>query len=509
MRLSKFLVGIMLVVPFQAHGEKLDVGYSNIDAIKDLGPNRSGAQILRKMTSTQAMALQNMTYSESAKQVFEIANDAVKELDFDQLLDSSYGAKLRDGRVVFPFQSSMQSGRYKINFSKKPIFDLQIKNFFDNIFQFSIKENPSIKSDPERGYGVTGEGAIIVDEFDHDFANRLAKNQLLVLDPNNLRTLKAPQAEIFNNISGLARSYLNDVARTLPVTLEFSQLFIDPEIKLIPVGTKSGELLDVVVKLRLKLANLKEKYAYLGEHIESMSKDLVFVTSSTLKTEDHLTVLRGGLNLAENKLEFRFRTARGLIIPMTNDGQPVFSRAIDPASLQSFKGRIITGFKAKVYGLSIENKGIESSLEYQAGKTAIIKSKLLKVPVAKFSGGLFGVFPPGFLDVMMPGNLEGYAKKFSDGLVRGNGGKGSFAEVKFAAHDKNKSRMSWIVTAEVKDDFFLNIGLRILNDYLWPSDQTIGDMQKLSSTLAVSLDRDIRELATGQGATMQKNLVSK
>lgn len=509
MRSIKFIFSFLLFMPFDAHGEKLEVGYSHVDAIKDLGPNRSGAQILRKMTSTQAMTLQNMTYSESARQVFEIANDAVKDLDFDQLLDSSYGAKLRDGRVVFPFQSSLQSGKYKINFSKKPISDLQIKNFFDNIFQFSIKENPSIKIDPERGYGVTGEGALIVDEFNHEFANRLAKNQLLVLDPANLRNLKAPQAAFFENISGLARSYLNDVARTFPVTLEFSQLFVEPEMKFISVGTKSGELLDVVVKLRLKLANLKEKYPHLGEHIESMSEDLFFVSSSTLKTEDNLTVVRGGLNLAENKLEFRFRTARGLIIPMTHDGQPVFSRAIDLSSLRSFKGRIITGFKAKVYGLSIENKGVESSLEYQAGKTAIVKSKLLKVPVAKFSGGLFGVLPPGFLDVMMPGNLEGYAKKFSDGLVRGNGGKGSFAEVKFAGHEKNKSRMSWIVTAEVKDDFFLNIGLRILNDYLWPSDQTIGDMQKLSSTLAVSLDKDIQKLGTGQSSVLQKTLVSK
>lgn len=509
MRFILLLLGFSLVTPLPARAEKLEAVYSNLDAIKDLGPNKSGVQVLRKLTSTQSATLQNISYSPNAKKVFELANDTVKNLDFDQLLDSSYGIRMKDGRVLYPFQSSIQSGKYRINFTKKTMADLQIRNFFDNIFQFSIKENPSIKTDPERGYGVTGEGAMIVDEFDHEFANQLAKNQLLILDPTNLRAMKAPDVKVFEKLSGLARMYINDLARTLPVTVDFVDALVEPEIGFTTVASNVGDHLDVVVRLRLRLESLKERYPNLGEHIESMGKDLFFVSSSILKTDDNLTIFRGGLNLAENKLEFRFRTARGLLIPMTREGQSVVSRAIDLANLKSFKGRITTGFKAKVYGLAIENNGIESSLEYHEGKTATIKSKLLKVPTSKFSGGLFGVFPPGFLDVMMPGNLEGYSKKFADGLVRGNAGKGSFAEVHFASNDKKRGTMSWIVSAEVKDDFFLNIGLRILNDYLWPSDETIRDMQKLSSTLAVSLDRDVQKLGTGSGPALQKTLVSK
>ena len=509
MRIILGAFSFSLIISFSAQAEQKEVSYSNLDVIKDLGPNRSGVQLVRKLTSTQSAVLRNMSYSESAKNVFELANDAIKDLDFDQLLDTSYGARLRDGRVAFPFQSTIHAGKYYVSFSKKPITDLKTKNFFDNIFQFSIKENPSIKTDPERGYGVTGEGTIMVDEFNHEFANKLTKNQLLVLDPANLRAIKPSSVSVFEKVSGLARGYLDDLARTLPITTEFSQLFIEPEVRFSPVATKSGEQLDVVVKLRLNLEKLKEKYPHLGEHVEAMSEDLFFVSSSTLKTTDNLTLLRAGINLAEKKLEFRFRTSRGLLIPLTVEGQPVQSKAIDLASLSSFKARIISGYKARVYGLSIENNGIESSLEYQNGNTAIIKSKLLKVPVAKFSGGLFGVFPPGFLDVMMPGNLEGYAKKFSDGLVRGNAGKGSYAEVRFSNVEKNKSKMSWIVTAEVKDDFFLNIGLRILNDYLWPSDETIADMQQLSSTFASSLDRDIQKLGASSMPGVQKTLVSK
>lgn len=508
MRFILLLLGFSLVTSLPARAEKPEAAYSNLDAIKDLGPNKSGVQLLRKLTSTQSATLQNISYSPSAKRVFELANDTVKNLDFDRLLDSSYGVRIKGGRVVYPFQSAIQSGKYRINFAKQTIADLQIRNFFDNIFQFSIKENPSLKTDPERGYGVTVEGAMIVDEFDHEFANRMAKNQLLILDPTNLRAMRVPDAKVFDKLSGLARVYISDLARTLPITVDVLDALVEPEIIFTTVTNSMGDHLDVVVRLRLRLESIKEKYPNLGEHIESMGQDLFFVSSSILRTEDNLTIFRGGLNLAENKLEFRFRTSRGLIIPMTREGQPVASRAIDFENLRAFKGRITTGFKAKVYGLSIENNGIESSFEYHDGKTAVIRSKLLKVPTAKFSGGLFGVLPPGFLDIMMPGNLEGYSKKFADGLVRGNAGRGSFAEVQFASNDKKRGQMSWIVSAEVKDDFFLNIGLRILNDYLWPSDETIRDMQKLSSTLAVSLDRDVQKLGAGSGSGLQKTLVS-
>ena len=482
--------------------------YTTTDALADLGSNGSGISLLHKLTSAQARALKSIAYSAETKKVYELANETVRELDFDQLLDSPYATKMKDGTFVFPFRSSMESGRYKVNFVRKPIHDQEVNKFLDSSFHFGVKENPSIKSDPERGYGVLSEGILVVDEFDHHFLGRLGKNHLLVLDPSNLRSLTAKNSDVFAGVTGLARNYINDLAKTLPVSLDLIDSLVDPEIKFQSVTDKKIEQLDVLVRLKLDIQSLKQKHRHLGDHIERMMKELSFVSSSTLQTSDNLVLIRGVLNLAENKLEIRFRTARGLLVPMSNDGDAVVSRGIDLAKINRFSGKIITSFRAKVYGLTIENKGIESSLEYQDGETALLKSKLLKVPVAKFRGGLFGFLPPDFLDVMMPGSLEGYAKIFGDGLVHGNGGKGAFAEIRFGPSVDAKSTMRWRVTAELKDDFFLTFGLRILNDYIWPSDETLADMQGISAQVATCLDKDIQKLTTIRSAEESKALVS-
>ena len=494
------ILGLVVSLPVlpssPSRGESVGRPYTSVNAIEDLGPNKSGVGLTRKLTATQARALRTVTYSAETKKVYELANDTVRELDFDRLLDSSHATRLKDGTFVFPFHSSMDAGPYKVSFMRKPIWNKSVDGFFDSVFQFGVKENPSIKTDPERGYGVTSEGLLVVDEFDHQFMGRLAKNNLLVLDPSNLKLLKPGSSDVFAGVTGLARDYVNDLARTLPASLDFADALIDPEIKLKPIVQNNDEHMDVLIRAKLDLQHLKRKYRHLGDHVEQMMKDLSFVSSSVLRTADNLVLLKGSFNLAENKFEIRFRTYRGLIVPVTSNGEAVLVKGIDLAKIRSFSGKIVTSFRAKVYGLTIENKDIESTLEYDGGDKAVIRSKLVKVPVAKFRGGLFGIFSPDFLDIMMPGSLEGYAKIFGDGLVRGNGGKGAFAEIRFDSDGQSKSTMRWRVTAELKDDFFLNFGLRILNDYLWPSDETLSDIRNLSSHIAACLDRDIQNLDT-------------
>jgi hypothetical protein len=506
--LQNFLIGFSAIGSAQLLGGSTNQAYTNVDAMEDLGPNSSGISLLHKLTSTQSRVLRSISYSAETKKVYELANDTVRELDFDQLLDSSYATKMKDGSFVFPFRSSMESGQYKVNFVRKPIHDQKVNNFLDSSFQFGVKENPSIKTDPERGYGVTSEGVLVVDEFDHHFMGRLGKNHLMVLDPSNLRSLKAKNSDVFSGVTGLARNYINDLAKTLPVSLDLIDSLVDPEITFQPVTEENIEQLDVLVRLKLDIQSLKQKHRHLGEHIERMMEDLSFVSSSTLKTSDNLVLISGMFNLAENKLEIRFRTARGLLVPVTNDDESVLTRGIDLAKISNFSGKIITNFRAKVYGLTIENKGIESSLEYQDGETAVLKSKLLDVPGAKFSGGLFGFLPPDFLNLMMPGSLEGYAKIFSDGLLHGNGGKGAFAEIRFDSSVEAQSTMRWRITGELKDDFFLTFGLRVLNDYLWPSDETLADMQGLSAQVAACLDKDIQKLNAIRSADESKAVVS-
>jgi hypothetical protein len=68
--------------------------------------------------------------------------------------------------------------------------------------------------------------------------------------------------------------------------------------------------------------------------------------------------------------------------------------------------------------------------------------------------------------------------------------------------------MRWRITGELKDDFFLTFGLRILNDYLWPSDETLADIQGLSAQVATCLDKDIKKLKAIRSADESKALVS-
>lgn len=502
------LLSAMTVVPaLGAFAKSGKAQYTNLDALRDVGPNKTGIDLIHKLTAAQVRILRNIDYSKEAKDVYRFANETVEDLDFDRFLDSSYGVRLRGRGFAFPFQSTMQSGAYRVNYVRRPIGDLQANNFLDALFQFVIKENPSIKTDPELGYGVTAEGVVVVDEFNQNFFGVLFKNYLSIIDPANLRILTPNKSEVFSGVSGLARKYVDDLVQTFPGSIKLLASLVEPSIKFQPEQRKGRELLDVQVKLRLNLSQIKQQYPHLGDYIQSIKDDLSFVSSTIVTTKDDLVLIKSIFNLAENSLEFRFKTVDGQLIPVSRSGEPVFSRGIDPESTSEFYGKIISGFKASVYGLTIENKGIEASIDYREGQTTVLRSKLQQVPVAKFRGGLFGFIPPGFLDIMMPGSLEGYAKIFGDGLVNGNAGKGAFAEVKFDSPGSGKSIMTSQITAEIKDDFFLTFGLRILNDYLWPDDDTISDFRELSTRVAICLDEDVEKLKPKYSAQNQPKSV--
>jgi hypothetical protein len=451
--------------------------FTSKDALCDLPPQCSGLNNARKWVSAQSQILNTLTFTPNASKVFRFLTDVFQGLSLERLLDSHFAFLVSDETRAFTWTGSNGTDGYLVDFHKAPLKLFSPNKFMDMELQFGIRYNREDKNLFGPGYGLSYEGFLQSDELNHKAHLRLLTNQIRVLHSDNLKKMHPNKTRFFGNNQGLARALIDDLASTLPRYVSFVDEFSWLSLKLEPKKQENVEFLSFELRAQVDVESVKDSYPHLGYYLERMMRFLHVKSKSDLRTKDGLTILTTVYKSDIHEISLIFNTYGGAIIPQAEDGRLVFGRAIVPSEVTQFDGLLATSMDIAVYGLKIETGETEVSVSYRDGIRAELTSHLVKMPIPSFKGALFGIMPPTVLDFMMPGSLKEYSKMLAYGMVRGNNGKGSYARLEIDSSNSQKTVVRSVAATELIDNFYLKIGLRIINDYLWPSDQTLEEFR--------------------------------
>jgi hypothetical protein len=436
-------------------------------------------QPFEKWISAQWQIANSLKLTPAASNALRFTSDALQSLSLQLFTSTPIAHVQSDGTRFFSFTGKTAGDSYVVDYVKSPPNGLSPQKFLDGGLQFGILYNDGKKEKYGPGYRMSWLGFLQTDELNHKAQMALTSRQLKVIDPSNLAKLTPKQLPYFTNNEGLGRTILNEMGSVVP---KFSAFMNDVSKVTVKAETKSSgsnQWLKFTIRASLNIDRIQESYANLGAYLERIMRFVVVKSSTELLTSDGLKIINFGYNSASHEISMSFLTAGGAFLPEDESGEPVFSKALIPSELKTFDGELNSAVDLSVLGLRMNSKETKFSMSYRDGTVARFDWKLTGMPIPSFSGALFGLMPPGFLDVMMPGNLREYSKILTVGLVKGNGGRGTFGSMEVNSTVHQSTIIRTITSTEIKDNFFLNIGLRVITDYLWPTPETVDDFRML------------------------------
>lgn len=452
--------------------------FTTRDAFCGPGEDCVALSPIKKWTEAQWYIFQTFELTPTAQTVVRITSDAFQALSLDQLIASQFALVLPDQTRIYSFTGTSDSDKYSVYYRKSLVREFPLRKFLDGGLQFGIQLNDGIKDRYGRGYRLSWEGSILTDELTHKTQLELSQRQLKVLDPKNLSKISPPTGELFPGNSGFSRKVLDDISSTFGGFMNFVSKFGSINSNIDVVENTGQPYTKVSIRAKLKVENIKSNYPNLGIYLARMMQFLGLKLNSILFTKDGLKLWTLSYDSGEHAISMSFNTVEGALVPEDESGTPALSKKLFLSTVQEFTGHMKSTAHISVYGLRIISRDTQFAVNYKDGQIAELTWRLTKMPVPTFKGALFGIMPPGLIDLMMPGNLREYSRMFAHGLVKGNEGRGTFGSLRIDSKVENKTIAHATTSMELKDNFYLNIGLRVVNDYLWPSPETAEDSRK-------------------------------
>jgi hypothetical protein len=399
-----------------------------------------------------------------------------------------------DGTRFFSFTGNSVQASYVVDYVKVPPNSLAPEKFLDGGLQFGILFNDGKNEKFGPGYQMSWLSFLQTDELNHKTQMALTNRQLKVIDPANLVMLKPKRSAFFANNDGLGRTIVDEFSNIAPKFSEFVDHIVNVTINAEPKSTSTRPWLKVTMLASLDVERIKKSYPNFALYLERITRFVDVKSSAEILTDDGLRLISIGYNSASHGISMSFATSGGAFLPQSGNGEPVFDRGIVPIEMSAFDGALTSDMDINVLGLKMRSSGTKFKLSFRDGMVARLDWKLRDMSVPTFSGAFFGFMPPGLLDFLMPGNLNEYAKILTVGLVKGNGGRGTFGGLEVNSTVEQSTIIRGIASTEIKDNFFLNIGLRIISDYLWPTPEAFDDFRRLVADGLERLVDDLKDL---------------
>lgn len=221
---------------------------------------------------------------------------------------------------------------------------------------------------------------------------------------------------------------------------------------------------------------MKKYYPSMVSHI--MSMDRLF--QGTIRLEDE----RGELFTAEldsrsMRGSFQAFIANGRILPVKGrqvvlDAQPIANNK--PWDFVAHMESTMT-----ILGVVTHIDNAKARVQYiSTDDGAKLVGQLSDVPTVRVQGNALGIMPTAMIDVVLPKNLHEIIEEFLAVACKGNEGKGILLGAQFEQSKTGDTSKLTIKTAfEGLDNFFVRIGMGIVNDRVLPDEDASEEINRL------------------------------
>ena len=239
---------------------------------------------------------------------------------------------------------------------------------------------------------------------------------------------------------------------------------------------------------------MEKDYPDLAEYLDRLLSRFELRANASYVLAGGPKLISLALDSKSKSINFEFLTANGNILAMDKDGQPDFERSLRLDTMTKHSGEIIVDASGEVLGLSFKAHDVTLSNEYVDGPIMRSGGRLVKLPKPKIEGRALGFIPTWAIDLTIPGSLDGYLQMVTDGLKRGESGKGTYLLTTLDSRDPDHNRVATEMGTLLVDNFFINFGLRVAQKFIWPSRAVLRDMKNLGERFAGQIAGDLTRL---------------
>ncbi len=285
----------------------------------------------------------------------------------------------------------------------------------------------------------------------------------------------------------------NEYTRSFPNNANFLYRYFIPKSPLEIFEIKSYNKIPythINAKLPINVELIEKDYPDLADYLEDLRGN--FKISLKFKTKTGHTIGNAIINSTES-IDFEAYTRSGKIIPFDSNGTPIFNEEFSGSSMKNYKLNVEIGIELKQYGLK-GNVKLLCNGEYNKNPLKTTMHGNIIDIESSISGYLLGFIPPGFIDIMIPGNIEQLMSDYNHVILNANDGEGSFGVFKCDTRKPDDVIFSFNSSSEFMDCFLVRLGMRMLLMRFRADEDTREQMADFLKKIIMTFLKDINAI---------------
>ena len=312
-----------------------------------------------------------------------------------------------------------------------------------------------------------------------------------MIDPDNIRTLKAPESSLYPEMGGISRRVINDFNRSFP---KVSGLFNRYSVIRSFLEVRSHEnthYTRLAFRYGYRIANIKEDFPELGKSLENVRG--FYRITMAVRTGTNRSVMTVVFDSREDAFSLTLCTRRGRLIPVDDGGNPVFSEEFSLTSLKDHSYKAIVEMVHDVHGLTFTTDSMVVGFRYRDEPArGSWTMKLEDVSKTRISGSYYHIIPPWMIDMSIPNDMEQLIYDLSRVMVKANGGSGSTVSFEWDTAKAGSVMLRFRALSEFMDNYFMKYALRVWSRKVMSNEKLTGEAKALRAKILEAFRDDMR-----------------
>ena len=492
-QLAMLAIISLLLLPSIARGEQ--PVYRGRDLFRDLAEKRAGIPVMSRATQIMVQKATSLRVTKKATDVYEFANGIIQDVDLSEMLTTEWAATQPDKWRTLSIHGENHGNHFVVDYKKGPIDGLIPPSLSDFGVAFSIRKDQLKVPQDEDGYGIMLRSKLNLGELSHRTFLRFLSGMLRIMSPENLPKLPAPAARSTLDERGLA-----DARATLPGVMALLDRYsaIQAGMQLKTFGKDPRLYNAFATKVVGKLERLADDYPHLGEFLQTITALVDLTIHLRFMAPNGMKLVAISLDSNTRSITIEGINQGGKFVPVDAAGSPHPEASVDPETITVWDDLLSVDARGSVLGLRFKETGVIIAGHFRDGVIAKFGTKITKIPPPSIEGRALGIFPVWAINLTIPGSIEEYARSFTQGMLVGSQGKGTYGAATIDTTKPGQTMLDSESSTELVDNFFINFGMRIAQKYLWPDKAVMVDAWDLTQAMVAALAKDMNGLQAAE-----------
>jgi hypothetical protein len=251
----------------------------------------------------------------------------------------------------------------------------------------------------------------------------------------------------------------------------------------------------VTVRMHALPARLAQTHPAFAQHLRKLG-NLAHFDFRWVDDQGH-TLMRWVIDSEKLLFSTECYLKQGKLLPVTGAGKVVLAdQGIDPMGGALARSRLFMHTRVSLFGIAITLHNLRAQVRYTPGPThAWLVGTVQAPPRVEVDGAA-----AGFIDMLIPGNVQSLTHDFFAHAAHGNDKKGVQIAIGIGSESRDQGAViEWSMELEALDSKLVKLGVGMVNERLMPSDEVLSDAKSLLTELHDAFVSDLKRYGARLG----------